>query len=167
MTMALAEFDRDDALEHGLLPVVAAAPVPRDVLSAYATLYLEHEVKAEGLVRSVGSFARFLEVVSFAHSGILNVSNIARESQVNRKTVEGYLEILQDLLLSHRLPAFTKRAVRQTTSHPKFFLFDTGVFRALRPKGPLDRPEEIGGAALEGLVSTCAHGSATARATSR
>ena len=34
----------------------------------------------------------------------------------------------------------------------KFYFFDTGVFRTLRPKGPLDRPEEIDGAALEGLV---------------
>ncbi len=37
--------------------------------------------------------------------------------------------------------------------HPKFYLFDPGVFQALRPRGPLDRPEEIGGAALEGLVA--------------
>jgi predicted AAA+ superfamily ATPase len=37
-------------------------------------------------------------------------------------------------------------------THPKFYFFDTGVFRALRPKGPLDHPGEISGAALEGLV---------------
>ena len=30
--------------------------------------------------------------------------------------------------------------------------FDAGVFRTLRPKGPLDRPSEIEGACLEGLV---------------
>ena len=33
------------------------------------------------------------------------------------------------------------------------YLFDCGVFRGLRPAGPLDRPEEIAGAALEGLVA--------------
>lgn len=37
--------------------------------------------------------------------------------------------------------------------HPKFHYFDAGVFRSLRPRGPLDRPEEIDGAALEGLVA--------------
>ncbi len=31
-------------------------------------------------------------------------------------------------------------------------LFDSGVYYHLRPRGPLDRPEEIGGMALEGLV---------------
>ena len=36
--------------------------------------------------------------------------------------------------------------------HPKFYLFDAGVYRAIRPSGPVDRPEEIDGAALETLV---------------
>jgi len=36
--------------------------------------------------------------------------------------------------------------------HPKFYYFDAGVYRTLRPKGPLDPAEEIDGAALETLV---------------
>ena len=38
-------------------------------------------------------------------------------------------------------------------SHAKFYLFDARVFRSLRLRGPLDRPEEIDAAALEGLVA--------------
>ena len=38
------------------------------------------------------------------------------------------------------------------TVHRKFFLFDAGVFRALRPRGPLEAAEEIDGAAVETLV---------------
>ena len=45
----------------------------------------------------------------------------------------------------------TKWAKRQLTAHPKFYFFDAGVFRALRPRGPLDPVEEIDGAALETL----------------
>lgn len=101
----------------------------------------------------IGSFARFLEAVSFSHASVLNVSNVARESQVQRKTVSGYLEVLEDLLLCYRLPVFTRRAKRSTAVHPKFYLFDAGVYRSLRPRGPLDRPQEIDGAALEGLVA--------------
>jgi len=58
----------------------------------------------------------------------------------------------EDLLLAARVPPFTRRAQRATVAHPKFYWFDAGVFRSLRPSGPLDRPEEIAGAALEGLV---------------
>jgi predicted AAA+ superfamily ATPase len=83
----------------------------------------------------------------------MNVSNLARECQTERKTIAGYIEVLEDLLLAFRLPVFTRRAQREITQHPKFYLFDTGVFRSLRPRGPIDRPAEIDGAALEGLVA--------------
>jgi predicted AAA+ superfamily ATPase len=56
------------------------------------------------------------------------------------------------LLLGVRLPVFTRRAKRATVAHPKFYFFDAGVFRAARPSGPLDRPSELEGPALEGLV---------------
>jgi len=148
-----ARFSLEEALERGLLPVVLGAKEPAEILKAYNGLYLKEEVQAEGLVRNVGQFARFLEAISFSQAAVLNLANVARECQVNRKTVEGFLEILDDLLLSFRVPVFTRRAKRALAAHPKFFFFDAGVFRANRPKGPLDAPAEVDGAALEGLVA--------------
>ncbi len=145
-------FELGKALKQGLLPVVWGADDPGAVLRAYNGLYLREEVQMEGLVRNVGSFARFLEAMSFSHGGVLNLSNVSRECQVSRKTVEGYVEILEDLLLGFRLPVFSRKARRELAVHPKFYFFDAGVFRANRPSGPLDSPEEIAGGALEGLV---------------
>ena len=153
MAAELATFDLSSALQVGLLPVVVAAPEPLDVLDAYATLYLEQEVQLEGWARSVSAFARFLEAISFSHASVLNIANVARECQIERKTVAAYIDVLEDLLLSFRLSVFSRRARRQTTVHPKLYLFDAGVYRSLRPRGPLDRPEEIEGAAFEGLVA--------------
>jgi uncharacterized protein len=146
-------FNFDKALLHGLLPVVVASENPMEVLRSYAALYLREEVQMEGLVRNIGNFSRFLEAISFSHASVLNMSNVARECEVERKVVEGYVGILEDILLGWRLPVFTKRAKRELAVHPKFYLFDTGVFRSLRPKGPLDRVEEIEGQTLEGLVA--------------
>ena len=146
-------FDLRSAVEVGLLPLVWDARDSADTLGAYAGLYVQQDVQGEGLVRNTGAFHRFLEAISFAHGATLNVSEVARECAVSRKTVEGYVEIVEDLLLAFRIPVFTKRARRQMAAHPKFFLADVGVFRALRPAGPLDRPEEIRGGALEGLAA--------------
>ncbi len=146
-------FSIERGLHHGMLPVVLAAHSPDDILGAYNSLYLREEVQMEGMVRNIGSFARFLEAISFSHASVLNLAAVARDCQVNRKTVEGYLEVLEDLLLAFRIPVFTRRAKRQLAAHPKFYYFDTGVFRANRPAGPLDAPSEIDGAALEGLVA--------------
>ncbi len=145
-------FSLEIALEQGMLPVVWDSSVPSDVLKSYVGIYLREEVLMESLVRNLGNFSRFLEAVSFSHGQVLNITNVARECSVQRKSVEGYISILEDLLLASRVPVFQKRAKRAVTAHPKFYYFDTGVFRSLRPKGPLDRPEEINGAALEGLV---------------
>lgn len=147
------DFDLDRALHLGLVPLIVSAERPADALAAYVGLYLKEEVQQEGLVRQLGDFARFLEALSFSHAAQINLSEVARDCQVSRKTAEGYLSVLEDLLLGFRLPVFTKRAKRHLAQHPKFFFFDTGVFRSLRPAGPLDRTEEIGGAALEGLVA--------------
>ncbi len=153
MAAELPSFDLAERLHTGLVPLVVAAIDPVDTLAAYVAAYVEQEVRAEGLVRKIGDFARFLEVVSFSHGSVLTISNVARETAVHRKAVEGYLDVLEDLLVAFRLPVFTKRASRATVAHPKFYFFDTGVFRALRPTGPLDRPAEVDGAALEGLVA--------------
>ncbi len=153
MAAEFPPFRLDEALRHGLLPLVVASEKPEETLHAYASLYLDQEVRSEGLARNVGDFARFLEAVSFSHASVLNVSNVARECQIERKTVAGYVQVLEDLLLSFRVPVFAKRAKRAVAAHSKLYLFDAGVFRSLRPHGPLDRPEGIDGAALEGLVA--------------
>lgn len=148
------EFSLQLALKNGLLPLVFKKQnSAQEILHAYINLYLKEEIQAEGLVRNLESFTRFLEVMTFSHTSLINVTNIAAECQVKRKTVENYIEILEDLLLGFRLQVFTKKAQRELSAHPKFYFFDSGVFYALRPKGPLDKPEEIEGAALEGLVA--------------
>jgi len=146
-------FRLDEAFKNGLIPVVYSSKDPPEALKAYIELYIKEEVMLEGLIRNIGAFTRFLEAVSFSHGSLLNVSNVARECEVERKTVEGYITILMDLLLAFSIPVFGKRARRAVVRHPKFYFIDPGVFNYLRPKGPLDRPEEMEGAALEGLVA--------------
>lgn len=148
-----ARFDLGQALRLGLVPGIVMAPEPQRALQAYVGLYMREEVKAEGLVRNLAAFGRFLEAMSFAQAQPLNLANVARECEVSRASVDGYLEVLEDMLLGHRLPVFTKRAQRHLVGHPKFHWFDAGVYRSVRPAGPLDAPEGIEGHALEGLVA--------------
>ncbi len=145
-------FSLERALRDGLLPIVWAAADPRKVLEAYVALYIREEVQTEGIIRNIGTFSRFVEAMSFSHASMLNLSNVARECGVSRKTVEGYVGVLEDLLLAYRVPVFSKRAGRAVAVHPKFYLFDAGVYRSIRAAGPLDRSEEMEGQALEGLV---------------
>jgi predicted AAA+ superfamily ATPase len=145
------DFDLQRTLRYGCLPLACTSEDPNDYLKSYAATYLREEVQQEGFARNIGAFGRFLEVASFSQGGVLNMAAVARECAVSAKVVEDYFSILEDLLIAVRLPVFSKRAKRRLVAHPKFYYFDPGVFQAIRPRGPLDAPEQIHGPALETL----------------
>lgn len=147
-----SDFDLQRALGHGLIPSAYGSEDPRDFLESYIQVYLQEEIVQESLIRNIGSFTRFLETASFSQGSLLNVSTVARDCAVPRKTVEGYFDILNDLQIGYRIPIFQKRAKRKTQAHPKFYFFDAGLFEALRPLGPLEDDGETMGSALETLV---------------
>ncbi|MGH8682197.1 MAG: ATP-binding protein [Burkholderiales bacterium] len=145
----------DDLLRFGMLPMVRAArgaAARIDLLEAYAETYFAQEIRAEALVRSLESFARFLEVAALANAQVTNVSALSRDAAVARPTIQGYFEVLTDTLLGVWLPAWRPRAKVKEAQHPKFYLFDPGVVRALtrRLREPLDATER--GTLLETLV---------------
>jgi predicted AAA+ superfamily ATPase len=146
-----SDFSLELAIKYGLLPSIYQVADPQHYLETYITTYLREEILQEGLLRHLNQFARFLETASFSQGQVVNLSEIARETAIVRRLVSNYFDILEDLLIGYWLPVFSKRAKRRLISHPKFYLFDPGVYRILRPKGFLDSPEEIDGSALETL----------------
>jgi uncharacterized protein len=128
-------------LRYGSLPISVTAgddAAREDFLRAYMTTYLSEEVRAEGLVRSLGSFSRFLEVAALAAGQRTNVSNVSRDAAVSRETARGYFEILVDTLIGQWLPAYRPRAKVKEVALPKFYWFDSGVLHAAA--GGFDQP---------------------------
>ncbi|HEY8272731.1 MAG TPA: DUF4143 domain-containing protein [Pseudobdellovibrionaceae bacterium] len=146
------DFELARSLLFGHLPLAVTSKNPAAFLNAYINTYLKEEIQAEGLTRNLPNFARFLQVASFSQASPLVVANVAQEIGIERKIVEDYFSILRDLLLSIELPIFSKRKKRELITKNKFFYFDVGVFRSIRPKGPLDSTAEINGPALETLL---------------
>lgn len=145
-------FSLRDSLQFGHLPARFSENDPAKYLKDYVQTYLWEEVMQESLTRNIGHFSRFLEVASFCQGETLNISNIAREAHIKRPVVENYFSILEDLLIATRLPVFARKAKRKLVSQRKFYFFDAGAFRAVRPLGVLDSEAEIDGPALETLV---------------
>ena len=145
-------FSLRDSLQFGHLPARFSEDDPAKYLKDYVQTYLWEEVMQESLTRNIGHFSRFLEVASFCQGETLNISNIAREAHIKRPVVENYFSILEDLLIATRLPVFARKAKRKLVSQRKFYFFDAGAFRAVRPLGVLDSEAEIDGPALETLV---------------
>lgn len=147
------DFDLEEILRFGGLPVIWRSPAKSESLDAYVQLYLKEEIQAEALVRNLPGFARFLPIAALFHGQILNVAGLARDAGVARSTVTGYLDILCDTYLAWRLPAYEAKLRVKERKHPKIFWTDPGVVRGVRrefhPPGESDR-----GPLLEGWVGS-------------
>ncbi len=146
-------FDLHQCLEWGMLTFVHADPSnAAQILSAYVDTYLKEEIRAEGAVRSLAPFVRFLAVAGLFNGQLLNAQNVARDAGVPRATVDGYFSILVDTLLGHFLPAYKPGIKVREGAHPKFYWVDPGIARAAAGllRDPVERTWK--GFALETLV---------------
>lgn len=147
-----AQFDLDQALEYGLLPIVWDSTAKQETLFSYAQLYLKEEIQAEAFVRNLPGFARFLPIAALFHGQTVNVTNIAREAGVARTTVTGYLDILEETLLCFRLAAYEAKLRVRERKLPKLYWCDPGIVRVMKRATGTLVPEEKG-ALFEGMVA--------------
>lgn len=150
------DWNLERALQFGGIPSIYLSDDPVQDLLAYCGAYLQLEVAAEGLVRGIEPFSRFLQVAARGATQQIVFEQIANDAQVPARTVREYFQVLTDTLVGVVLePArFGKEAKRKPVSHGKFYLFDNGVAHALAGTVPSPPDGERYGAALEHLVFT-------------
>ncbi len=126
-------FDLDTVLSWGSLPEIFGLDDSdrARLLKAYCNIYLKEEVVAEQLVRKVQPFRNFLELVALQNAQLVNYARFAQDCGADITTVQAYFEILQDTLVGFELPPFHASIRKRQRKNPKFYLFDTGVTRAM------------------------------------
>lgn len=135
-------------LLYGSLPVIVAikgAGSKETDLESYVTVYLEEEVRAEALVRNLGSFAQFLEYAASESGQVVNLRKLSQEIGVAHTTISSYYEILEDCLIAERVEPLTQSKTRKklTKAH-KYLFFDLGVRRLAAKEGPRLSRETLG-----------------------
>jgi predicted AAA+ superfamily ATPase len=145
----------EEALVFGSLPAIVLEPdeaAREQDLLAYTTLYLEEEVRAEALVRNLGTFSRFLALAALESGNISHFRGLAQELGLPHTTVAGYYEILEDCLIAERVEALSEsRTRKRLTKSPRYLFFDLGVRRAAAEEGPR-LPARVLGALFEQWV---------------
>ena len=146
------DFNLDQALRYGLIPIVWSSHDRDEKLKDYAEVYLKEEIKAEALVRQLPSFARFLQAAGLYHGQVINMSAVARESQISRNDTREFFSILEDTMLGFFLLAYYPKLRLREQKSPKFYLIDPGLVRALKKNfGPVSSEEK--GFLFEGLIA--------------
>ncbi len=127
-------FNLDQALHWGTLPAIFTMnndEMKKEFLYAYAHTYLKEEIWNEHFIKDLDPFRRFLEVAAQCNGKLINFSNIARDVGVSDKTIKSYYSILEDTLIGFFLEPYHDSFRKRLSHQPKFYLFDTGITRAL------------------------------------
>lgn len=106
----------EQILLYGTLPgIISDADLQSQEIDlySYVSTYLEDEVRAEALVRNIGSFSRFLQVAAGEAGKQLNFTRLSQDLGVADTTIANYYQILEDCMLTLRIDpvseSYTKR----------------------------------------------------------
>jgi predicted AAA+ superfamily ATPase len=93
--------------------------------------YLERDVPQFGPRIPAETLRRFWTMLAHNQAQMLNAASLARGLGVDGKTVASYLDLLVDLLLVRRLPAWHGNVGKRLVKSPKIYVRDSGVAHAL------------------------------------
>lgn len=147
------DFDLLTYLNKGGIPRIYQSDDLEIDLKSYVNLYLIEEVKQEALVRNFDQFVRFLDTMGLTNGEELHYANIANDSGISPRTLEGYIQVLEDTLIGFQVHPFSKTKKRKAITRSKFFFFDIGVTNYLANRGLIKEKSELFGRALEHFVA--------------
>lgn len=147
------DWDLMRAINIGGIPSVYLSPDPVEDLRAYCGSYLQLEIQAEGLVRGIEPFSRFLTAAAACRGQPIVFERLASDAAVPARTVREYFQVLEDTLLATLLRPFRpRRARRKPVSHARLYFFDVGVANVLADVTHIAAGSPAFGPALEQLV---------------
>lgn len=147
-----AQFKLEHQLRYGSLPQVFTSAEPNEELKAYAQTYLYEEVQAEGLVRKIPQFSRFLKFAALNFGNLLNYAQLSNDTGVAASTLKEHFQILEDTLIGFTLPPWEQSKTRKAIGTAKFYFFDNGVTHTLSGTKTIDRNSDLYGRSFEQLL---------------
>lgn len=93
--------------------------------------YLERDIPQLGPRIPSETLRRFWTMLAHVQGGLLNAAELARALAIDGKTVARYLDLLVDLLLVRRLPAYHANIGKRLVKSPKVYVRDSGIVHAL------------------------------------
>jgi hypothetical protein len=149
--------DRDRLWLRGGFPESFLAPNDAHSLrwrQDFIRSYLERDIPQFGPRIAAERLRRLWTMLAHHQGGVLNVAQLARNLGVDAKTAAAYLDLLADLLLLRRLPAWHANVGKRLVKSPKIYVRDSGLVHALLAIGDKDAvvSHPVVGASWEGFV---------------
>jgi predicted AAA+ superfamily ATPase len=123
-----------------------ATPPDRAIwFDGYVRTYLERDLQDLAAISALPDFRRLMQATCLRLGGILNQTELGRDTGLPQPTVHRWLNLLETSYQLIRLPAYAVNRTKRLIKSPRLFWSDTGLALHLGGTGPT-------GAHLENLV---------------
>jgi predicted AAA+ superfamily ATPase len=121
---------------------------------AFITTYLEKDIPALGPRIPATTLRRLWTMLAHNQGELLDQSRLASALAISGQTVGRYIDLLCDLMLVRRLPAWSGNVGKRLVRAPKVYVRDSGLVHALLGLVNLDAvlSHPVAGSSWEGFV---------------
>lgn len=108
--------------------MIANSQVSRNVFySSYIQTYIERDVRLLSQINALTTFQRFLKVAAARTGQLINYADMARDTDVDQKTIKSWISILQTSGLIYLLQPYHSNLTSRLIKTPKLYFLDTGL----------------------------------------
>ncbi|HBM15204.1 MAG TPA: hypothetical protein DD381_02495 [Lentisphaeria bacterium] len=121
-----------ERLAFGELPGIACASLNlrNELLKTYSLVYIEEEIRREASIKNLSAFSKFTQLSAIESGNIINYARLAKDSGVSIPTIKSYFQLLEEMFIIFRIPAFSGSSRKKLLSTEKYIFFDLGVRHA-------------------------------------
>lgn len=114
---------------RGSFPKIVLDPkISRDIFySSYIQTYIQRDVRDASKILDLITFQRFLKVAAARTGQLINYADMARDVDVDQKTIKSWISILETSGLIYLLQPYYNNLTSRLIKTPKMYFLDTGL----------------------------------------
>src|SRR3989338_5551926 len=87
-------------------------------------------MRREAMVKDWPAFVRFLRLAAVESGQMVNYNKISKDAALSVPTIKSHYQLLEDMFLGFRLPAYSGSPRKNLLSTDRFLFFDLGIRHA-------------------------------------
>ena len=113
----------------GGMPGVVSDPDmnTEDFYGSYLQTYIERDIRNLVNIQNEGKFLRFISCLAARTGQEVNLDDISKDVEIDRKTADGWLSVLVSSGLVILLNPYSGNTIKRIIKRPKMYFMDTGL----------------------------------------
>ena len=98
-----------------------------DFYGSYLQTYIERDIRNLVNIQNEGKFLRFISCLAARTGQEVNLDDISKDVEIDRKTADGWLSVLVSSGLVFLLNPYSGNTIKRIVKRPKMYFMDTGL----------------------------------------